>query len=439
MFNLLKFIQATALTLGVYLLADYIAIERRTWHKRCLAVPLSLFFGVLMMWWGRIIFILMLIIYLGYYTWRQKQAHVLTELVKFCLALNLQLIFSSLAVISATAAGKLWPLLATKFSNVLLIISTDYLLIASFIVLLHYLKLFATITNVFRQTQVQKYLLALLLLTFCALAALLWLIDYYHFNTASKTLLIFGFSGLILLAAFLFTYFLKIYHLRSAQLMAQRDYQNILLYAQEIAANDRALRKFKHDYQNILLSLQTYIDESQQPELQHYFQQILKSASLQLKPSNHFADLDLVVDKPLRSLLLQKLAQAQLQHITVHLEITTRFQLNQPVSITLIRMLGIILDNALEAAQSAASPKLQVALLNYANGDQEIIVTNNFNTAPNFSRLFKAGYSQKGTQRGTGLANLQELAQQQPHILLDVKQTTVQFRVILTFMEAPLC
>ncbi|ATO42723.1 GHKL domain-containing protein [Loigolactobacillus coryniformis subsp. coryniformis] len=430
----MNWIISCLLILGVHLLADYIAVERRTWRIRGYAILLSLLFGSLLLFWGRIVFVLLLLCYLSYYVLQQKKRPVLTELVKFCSALSLQLIFVSLAMIFAVASGKLWPVLTDYATIISLMI--DYGLIGGFIILLHYLKIFAAITSIFRQVQVQKYFLALLLICFSALSALLWLIDFYQLNTASRSLLIAGFSSLILLTAFIFVYFLKIFNLRNEQLVAQRDYQNLLVYAQAIEKNDRTLRKFKHDQQNILLSLQTYVNESQQPELQQYFQQILDNANAQLQVAPQFANLDLIADKPLRSILLQKLAQAQQDAVTVKLELTKPFALAAPISVAQIRMLGIILDNALEAAKSATTPAVQVALFSYPNGDAELIVANNFATAPNFGHLFDYGYSQKGTERGTGLASLRELAEQQPNLLLDISQTATEFRVILTFMEA---
>ena len=111
------------------------------------------------------------------------------------------------------------------------------------------------------------------------------------------------------------------------------------------------MRKFKHDYVNILTSLKTFIDDKNYQGLQAYFYDHILEI-------NHHAQLNeqalmmlnnLKIDS-LKGLFTTKIMQAQAQQIPFYVEVVEEIT-DIPIDpITLNRLVGILLDNAIEAA-----------------------------------------------------------------------------------------
>ena len=95
--------------------------------------------------------------------------------------------------------------------------------------------------------------------------------------------------------------------------------------------------------------------------------------------------------------------------------------------IDLIIALGIIIDNAMEATYKSDNRMLRVALF-WTEKEQVIIVENTFKEKllPLW-QLKKAGCSTKGDNRGLGLANLHEIIDKYPRVILETTYTNVVF------------
>ena len=89
----------------------------------------------------------------------------------------------------------------------------------------------------------------------------------------------------------------------------------------------------------------------------------------------------------------------------------------------LSRMLGIILDNAIEESELCENPEINIGIFNAMNS--KIIIVENkcrFNTLP-LQKLKQVGFSTKGVDRGLGLNNLDEMISKGKNIFLE---TTIE-------------
>ncbi|ODC71721.1 hypothetical protein BB622_08560 [Listeria monocytogenes] len=92
-------------------------------------------------------------------------------------------------------------------------------------------------------------------------------------------------------------------------------------------------------------------------------------------------------------------------------------------SIDLCKVVGILLDNAVEAALTCENPVIRIAFVK--KGDSIIIVFANslpVNMPPIY-KIFEEGFSTKGEGRGLGLASLREIMKKYSHVALDTKVT----------------
>jgi len=203
-------------------------------------------------------------------------------------------------------------------------------------------------------------------------------------------------------------------------LRKEADQENLHRYTNAVEQQYIAVRKLEHDYENILLSLQGFIDGNDFEGLKQYFLSKVAGTSSTVTKS-HFAlkNLDKIKATEIKSILAAKLMMAQ------GLDIDATFEANEDIedvsvdSLSLVRMLGIILDNAIEAQAELENKKLYVGAFRWEHGLYFIIQNTCPPNMPAFHKLWKAGFSSKGENRGLGLANLIEIVKQLPNVSLE--------------------
>lgn len=90
------------------------------------------------------------------------------------------------------------------------------------------------------------------------------------------------------------------------------------------------------------------------------------------------------------------------------------------------------MDNAIEAAAREKKPQVTIVLLK-EQGKLTFIVKNPTSQAVDLQRIWTAGYSTKGQNRGLGLTNLKEITRQYPDVWLETRVEKQEFVQMLTF------
>ena len=111
---------------------------------------------------------------------------------------------------------------------------------------------------------------------------------------------------------------------------------------------------------------------------------------------------------PLRSLLATKLAKMRQLHIKGTLEALAPVRDGLAMDTDdLLRALGILLDNAIEAVPTGGG-QVRVVLLQEEK-ELYLAVANNYEKAPDLTALTKKGYTTKGAGHGTGLGSYRRI------------------------------
>lgn len=197
-------------------------------------------------------------------------------------------------------------------------------------------------------------------------------------------------------------------------------------YLQLTTQQYKEMRKFRHDYQNILLSIEGFIQNQAWDELATYFTQELSLHSAQNKQS--FDRLLLLENANLRQILYAKFAAAQLTNVNVKLEVAEPITIDHPDQLTLSRMLGIVLDNAIEEVASLGKDaSVTVAFFKESEVTIILVVNDCRKQVEPLPILSKEGFSSKGDGRGFGLVNLAAL-QGRSDILVNTEVVDGTFR-----------
>ena len=197
----------------------------------------------------------------------------------------------------------------------------------------------------------------------------------------------------------------------------------LMNYLNQVNREYKDIRKFKHDYINLLSSLEYVINQGDIDSIKSFYSDSINPSKESMKNDySNIGTLEKIKLNSLKSILAVKILQAEENNINVSLEIIDDISQKLLIKDTiLIRMIGIIIDNAIEETSLLDNGEIQIAIFS----DKEyvyLIVKNNVRpTIEPLHVLKKEGFSTKGDNRGIGLSNLQELTENNSNIMLETQ------------------
>jgi two-component system sensor histidine kinase AgrC len=252
---------------------------------------------------------------------------------------------------------------------------------------------------------------------------------------------------LYLTAAFTITLIVLLRYLRIKtqkfnQLRINSLYNNQLkdlaAYVQQMETMYDEIRSFHHDYQNVLISLNESLKTNDLSIIENTYNQILSNEGIKLKEKPYsLSKLNHLKTLPIKGIFSTQLIKAWQKKIPIHLEIEDIIK-NEAIDILdYVRICSILLENAIEAAEKANKPYLKIAFLILpATNEIKIIIENSCkDTVNNLTTLFEKGTSSKGFQRGIGLATVNNILKNNPHVSLQTESESYTFRQILLIKE----
>ena len=188
-------------------------------------------------------------------------------------------------------------------------------------------------------------------------------------------------------------------------------------YIADVEERQLEIRRFRHDYLNLLLTLDRFFKEDDTIGMKDYFYneviptgEFLRAQNIEL---GNLANLNI---PEIKSLLSVKLMEAQSNDIETIVDIPKEINEIAMKYPTLARIIGILLDNALEECAECDDPVLTIGIFENPN-EQKIVIKNTCRENNLTTRqMFEKDFSTKGKGRGLGLSNIRHLLDRLEHV-----------------------
>ena len=200
----------------------------------------------------------------------------------------------------------------------------------------------------------------------------------------------------------------------------QKSMQDLQDYTRNLEAMYNSLRSFKHDYVNILLSLSGYIEDGDMDRLKDFFEsKIFPTKNLITGGDYKLNQLSNIGVLEIKSLLSAKMIYAHESGIDITIDIPDKVESFLIDTVDLARILGIFLDNAMEATLETEQPQIGLNILRNKTS-VSIIISNRFpDNGVMLHKLKQKGFSTKNGHQGIGLWNAQKIISSYDNVLLE--------------------
>jgi two-component system sensor histidine kinase AgrC len=178
------------------------------------------------------------------------------------------------------------------------------------------------------------------------------------------------------------------------------------------------IRLFKHDFNNIIFTIGGYIYNNDTKNLKKYYDSLLKDCK---KINNLSIITPEIINNPgVYNLIAIKYEKATKLDIDMNLEIFFDFtKLKMPIY-QFCRILGVLLDNAIEASSNALTKKINLNIRDTSNCHTQILTIENTyaNNEIDVSKIFEKDFSQKKKHSGLGLWEVKQIVDKNNNIKL---------------------
>lgn len=202
-------------------------------------------------------------------------------------------------------------------------------------------------------------------------------------------------------------FFISLYSLLNTTKLenTSRNLEEAQLYNKTLILLHDSMRAFKHDFLNIVQGIGGYIETENMDGLKKYYSQLLKDCS---RVNNLTALNPSIINNPaIYNVLATKYHKADEIGVQINLGIFVDLnELEKYVKIyEFTRILGILMDNAIEAASECEEKNIHVSFRKEENRKRFVMVIENTyaNKDIDIDRIFEKDFSTKSKKTNSGL------------------------------------
>lgn len=210
-----------------------------------------------------------------------------------------------------------------------------------------------------------------------------------------------------------------------------RDLEEAQLYNKTLTILHDSMRGFKHDFHNIVQGIGGYIDRKDLDGLQKYYMQLLQDCN---RVNNLTALNPSVINNPaIYNVMANKYHKAD--EIGIQINLGIFMDLNEIENYMKIyeftRILGILMDNAIEAASECKEKIINVTFRKEEKRHRLLMIIENtyLNKEIDIDKIFQKSYSTKSkkTNSGLGLWEIRQILKKNNNLNLFTNKTEEYF------------
>ncbi|EEL70304.1 Histidine kinase domain protein [Bacillus mycoides] len=220
-------------------------------------------------------------------------------------------------------------------------------------------------------------------------------------------------------------------HLAKEKLVEEHEKRldkELLDYVEKLESMHDELASFRHDYINVLLALEAGIRTKNVNEIaQVYYDVITPTLKLINDHELDIAKLSRIHIPEVRSVLRAKVGTAQQQQIKVMLDIPEKIATVSMPIVPFIRIISVLLDNAIEEALHSEEKVLQIAFFEMDSRQYFIVRNSSKDEAIDLQKIYEKNHSSKEGARGYGLFSLKRIMNKTNNATLETTYVSPYF------------
>ena len=212
------------------------------------------------------------------------------------------------------------------------------------------------------------------------------------------------------------------------------EQKHLQTYTDEIVSLYNEIRGFRHDYTGMLVSLRMAIESKDLQEIDRVYSEVLVKANQKLRSDKYtYFDLNNIEDSALRSLIAQSIVNAKTNDVEYTLEVKDIITPLSMELLDLVRVMSVLLNNAVEGAVESYQKQLEVAIIKLDLETLVVIQNSCKKRKVKSEDLFELGFSTKGRHRGLGLNNVKEILGKYDNVILETEIDNDVFKQVIRF------
>ena len=193
-------------------------------------------------------------------------------------------------------------------------------------------------------------------------------------------------------------------------------------YMAEIQSLYSTVRGVRHDLGNIVISMSLAIQEGNIPEIQRIYREVLEKSYREIN-TEKLSGFNLVniKDSALRSILIRGWLDARDAGVEMTFETSESIEQLPVDLLDIVRIVGILVTNALEASKEAEEKKVRIAIFSISKMVYLVIHNTTNEITFDVRKIYEEGYSTKGENRGLGLDNVRKILANYGNMFLETE------------------
>lgn len=200
--------------------------------------------------------------------------------------------------------------------------------------------------------------------------------------------------------------------------LTTQELESAEAYNKSLSILHDSVRGFKHDFDNIVATIGGYVKTDDMEGLKQYYLELEEDC----QKVNNIATLNpSIINNPgIFNLLSSKYHEADSKGIKINLEIFLDLNTLNMKIYEFSRILGILLDNAIEEAETSDEKQINIKFRNEQNRKRQIIIVENTysNKDVDIDEIFNKGISNKENHSGLGLWEIRQILKKNSNINL---------------------